>query len=147
MSMMDNLTHQWRKTICLNLQLVLTTQETLTPEQRTDVTEAKSKVSSNDTQTGMKIALKYWRSRNPVEATFRALLLILLSLLKGDIALKVCKYMSDKCKFHLSFVTQCTCMCSKLGKGIYHTVENPEQDPMVQRNSLQVIGEACSITV
>ena len=67
----------------------------LTPGQQTDV---KTQAFVNGNQTGMKVALKYWRNRNPVEATFRALLLILLSLAKGDIAIRVCKYLSDKCK-------------------------------------------------
>ena len=67
----------------------------LTPGQQTD---AKTKALHNSTQAGMKVALKYWRNRNPVEATFRALLLILLSLLKGDIAVQVCEYLFDKCE-------------------------------------------------
>ena len=67
----------------------------LTPGQQTDV---RTQAFVNGTQAGMKVALKYWRSRQPVEATFRALLLILLSLLKGDIAVRVCKYLSDKCE-------------------------------------------------
>ena len=70
----------------------------LTPGQQTDVSEVKAKTLLNRTQAGMKVALKYWRNRNPVEATFRALLLILLSLLKGDVAVRVCKYLSDECK-------------------------------------------------
>ena len=52
----------------------------------------------NGTQAGMKVALKYWRSINALEATFKAILLILLSLLKGDIAVQVCKYLKNKCK-------------------------------------------------
>ena len=67
----------------------------LSPGQQTDV---RTQTFMNGTQTGMKVALKYWRNRNPVEATFRALLLILLSLLKGDVAVQVCKYLSDKCE-------------------------------------------------
>ena len=63
----------------------------LSPGQQTDV---RTQTFVNGSQTGMKVALKYWRSRNPVEATFRALLLILLSLLKGDVAVRVCKYLS-----------------------------------------------------
>ena len=70
----------------------------LTPGQQTDVSEVKAKTLLNRTQAGMKVALKYWRNRNPVEATFRALLLILLLLLKGDVAVRVCKYLFDKCK-------------------------------------------------
>ena len=68
----------------------------LTPGQQTDVSEVKAKTLLNRTHVGMKVALKHWRNRNPVEATFRALLLILLSLLKGDVAIRVCKYLSDK---------------------------------------------------
>ena len=67
----------------------------LTPGQQTDV---RTQAFVNGTLTGMKLALKYWRDRNPVEATFRALLLLLLSLLKGDVALQVCKYLSNKCE-------------------------------------------------
>ena len=52
----------------------------LSPGQQTDV--LRTQTSLNSTQAGMKVALKYWRNRNPVEATFRAFLLILLSLLK-----------------------------------------------------------------
>ena len=72
----------------------------LTPGQQTDVSEVKAKTLLNHTQAGMKVALKYWRNRNPLEATFRALLLILLSLLKGDVAVRVCKYLFDNCKLN-----------------------------------------------
>ena len=71
----------------------------LSPGQQSDV---KTQTFINGTQAGMKVALKYWRNRNPVEATFRALLLILLSLLKGDVAVRVCKYLSDKCELSIS---------------------------------------------
>ena len=71
----------------------------LTPGQQTDV---RTQTLLNSTQAGMKEALKYWRNRNPLEATFRALLLILLSLLKGDVAVRVCKYLSDKCELIVS---------------------------------------------
>ena len=72
----------------------------LSPGQQTDV--LRTQTSLNSTQAGMKVALKYWRNRNPVEATFRALLLILLSLLKGDVAVQVCKYLSDKCELSIN---------------------------------------------
>ena len=71
----------------------------LSPGQQTDVSEVKAKTLLNRTQAGMKVALKYWRSNNPIKSTFRALLLILLSLLKGDVAIQVCKYLYNKCKF------------------------------------------------
>ena len=74
----------------------------LTPGQQTDVMRTQTLL--NSTQVGMKVALKYWRNRNPVEATFRALLLILLSLLKGDVAVRVCKYLSDKCELMVSLM-------------------------------------------
>ena len=73
----------------------------LTPGQQTDVSEVKAKTLLNRTQTGMKVALKYWRNRNPVGATFRTLLLILLSLLKRDVAVRVCKYLANKCEYLL----------------------------------------------
>ena len=65
----------------------------LTPGQQTDV---RIQTFVNGTQVGMKVALKYWRNRNPAEATFRNLLLILLSLSKGDVAVQVCKYLYQK---------------------------------------------------
>ena len=71
----------------------------LSPGQQTDV--LRTQTSLNSTQAGMKVALKYWRNRNPVEATFRALLLILLSLLKGDTVVRVCKYLLDKCELNI----------------------------------------------
>ena len=80
----------------------------LSPGQQTDV---RTQTFMNGTQAGMKVALKYWRNRNPVEATFRALLLILLSLLKGDVAVRVCIYLSDKCKLSIS---RSTCRMLKL---------------------------------
>ena len=67
----------------------------LKPGHQADV---RTQAFVNGNEAGMKVALKYWRNRNPVEATFRALLLILLSLVKGDVAVRVCKYLSDKCE-------------------------------------------------
>ncbi len=75
----------------------------LSPGQKTDVSEVKAKTRLNRTQAGMKLALEYWLNKNQLDlqATFRALLLILLSLLKGDVAVQVCKYLSDKCESKL----------------------------------------------
>ena len=67
----------------------------LSPGQQTDV---RTQAFVNGTQTGIKIALRHWRNKNSLKATFRALLLILLSLLKGDVAVQVCKYLSQRCK-------------------------------------------------
>ncbi len=65
----------------------------LSSGQQTDV---KTKAYVEGTQTGMKLALKYWVIKRPLQATFRALLLIILSLCKGDVAIAVCKYLSGK---------------------------------------------------
>ncbi len=70
----------------------------LSPGQKTDVSEVKAKTRLNRTQAGMKLALEYWLNKNQLQATFQALLLILLSLLKGDVAVRVCEYLSDKCE-------------------------------------------------
>ena len=60
----------------------------LTPGQQADV---RTQAFVNGTQDGMGLALSYWKNRNPVGATFRALLLILLSVGKIDVAIQVCK--------------------------------------------------------
>ena len=65
----------------------------LNPGQQTDV---RFQASVNGTQAGMKLALKYWRERNPYEATYRALVQILLSMKKGDVAVRVCKYLFNR---------------------------------------------------
>ena len=67
----------------------------LTPGQQTDV---RTQAFVSGTHVGMKVALTYWRNSNPLVATFRTLLLILLPILKGDVAIGVCKYLSDKCE-------------------------------------------------
>ena len=76
----------------------------LSPGQQTDV---RTQSFVNGTQTGAKIALKHWRITNPIESTFRALLFILLSLLKGDVAVRVCKYLYNKCKLIGLHVPNC----------------------------------------
>ena len=53
--------------------------------------DVKSETLLLDTWAGMNLALNYWRRRDPVGATFRALLLILLSRGKVDVAIQVCK--------------------------------------------------------
>ena len=67
----------------------------LSPGQQTDV---RTQAFVNGTQVGVKVALKHWKNGSPLKATFKALLLILLSLLKGEVAVQVCKYLSHKCK-------------------------------------------------
>ena len=68
----------------------------LSPGQQTDVIEEKARTALNRTQAGIKLALKYWLERVLAEGTFRALLVILLSLDKGDVAIKVAQYLSTK---------------------------------------------------
>ena len=65
----------------------------LSSGQQTDV---KSHAFVHGTQAGMLLALKYWLDRVLAEGTFRALLLILISLDKGDVAIKVAQYLSAK---------------------------------------------------
>ena len=67
----------------------------LSPGQQTDV---RTRSFVHGTQAGMKLALKYWVQRLRDSATYRVLLTILLSSLKGDVAVRVCKYLSDKCE-------------------------------------------------
>ena len=68
------------------------------PAQRVDV---RRRTFEHGNEAGMKLALNFWHDKNPLEATFRALLFILLSLNKGILAIKVCKYLSDKCELHV----------------------------------------------
>ncbi len=65
----------------------------LSSGQQTDVRDL---TYVHGTQAGMLLALKYWLDRVLAEGTFRALLLILISLDKGDVAIKVAQYLSAK---------------------------------------------------
>ncbi len=75
----------------------------LSAGQHTDV---RSHSFVHGTQAGMLLALKYWLERVLAEGTFRALLLILLSLDKGDVAIKVAQYLSDKGEYYYNY-TNC----------------------------------------
>ena len=46
-------------------------------------------------QVAMLKALRFWLQPNPYAATFRALLEISLDLKRGDVADKICQYISD----------------------------------------------------
>ncbi len=85
----------------------------LSPGQQTDVIEEKARTAMNRTQAGIKLALKYWLNRVLAEGTFRALLLILLSLDKGDVAINVAQYLSAKGEYNLATntVTQVDTKC------------------------------------
>ncbi len=67
----------------------------LTNSEQQDV---KDKKSQYDTQTAMSLAMKLWRRRNPAAATYRALVEIVLSLRKVDVATKVCEFLARKCE-------------------------------------------------
>ena len=67
----------------------------LLPGEQTDV---RTRAFLEGTVAGMLLALKCWILINRLNATFRALLLIILSLLKENVAVRVCKYLSDKCE-------------------------------------------------
>ncbi len=51
-----------------------------------------------DTQAAMSLAMKLWRRRNPAAATYRALVEIVLSLRKVDVAAEVCEFLAHKCE-------------------------------------------------
>ena len=65
----------------------------LLPGQQTDIKDLAFRWS---TQLAMTEALKLWRAINPLDATFRALLIILLDLKRGDVAVSVCQYIADR---------------------------------------------------
>ena len=46
-------------------------------------------------EAGVAHALRLWRRLNPSRATFRALLVILLSLRRGDTSTQICKYIVE----------------------------------------------------
>ena len=64
----------------------------LTPSEQCDVRKEAT------TKAKMMIALKFWRTNHPFEATFRALLQIMISLRKGEAAKQVCSYLLEKGK-------------------------------------------------
>ena len=76
----------------------------LTPGQQTDV---RTQAFVHGTQTGVKLALKYWKKGNSHKVTYRDLLLILLSLKKGNVAVCVCKYLIYKSKSVHGLISWC----------------------------------------
>ena len=65
---------------------------------RAEQTDTKFKASNQGTQIAMNHCLLLWRQHNPSTATLRALLEILLSLKKEEIASNVCNYFFPKHK-------------------------------------------------
>ena len=60
--------------------------------QQTDIKDLAFRFN---TKTAMTEALKLWRRPNPLSATYRALLHILLDLRRGDVAVRVCQYITE----------------------------------------------------
>ena len=81
----------------------------LTPGQQTDV---RTQAFVNGIQTGMKLALKYWKKGNPHKATYRDLLPKLFFLRKGDVAVRVCKFLSNKSKVKTEMFLICNILCN-----------------------------------
>ena len=69
----------------------------LTAGQQTQVEELAER---RDIQTAMTKALKFWRQPNPLSATYRTLLQILLDLKRGDVAVKICQYVKQEVPKH-----------------------------------------------
>ena len=64
----------------------------LNPAQQTDIYDLEY---LRGIQAAMTKALKFWRQPNPLSATFRALLQILVDLKRGDVAVRVCQYIIE----------------------------------------------------
>ncbi len=66
----------------------------LTDNEQVDV--RRETYISRSNQVAVIICLSIWRSHKPSEATFRALIKILLELKKEKIASKICQYLKEK---------------------------------------------------
>ena len=60
----------------------------LSPAEQSDITNSQL---ANGTQVAMDKALRLWRQHNPGAATYRALVEMLLSMGKEELALEVCQ--------------------------------------------------------
>ena len=69
----------------------------LSPAQQTDIYDLAYR---RNIQIAMAEALRLWWQRNPLTATFRRLLHILLDLKRGDVAVRVCKYITENVPKH-----------------------------------------------
>ena len=70
----------------------------LIPSDQADVKDIAQSLQS--TALAMAEALKRWRQPNPFTATFQALLKILLDLRRGDVAFRVCQYITEEVPKH-----------------------------------------------
>ncbi len=67
----------------------------LTDSKKQDVIDEKMRYN---TQSAMSLAMKLWKKCNPTAATYRALVEIVLSLRKVDVATKICEFLAHKCE-------------------------------------------------
>ena len=74
----------------------------LTNSKKQDIIDEKMRYN---TQAAMSLAMKLWKRRNPAAATYRALVEIVLSLRKVDVATTVCEFLTRKCEY--SELMQC----------------------------------------
>ncbi|XP_064400734.1 protein NLRC3-like isoform X2 [Halichondria panicea] len=65
----------------------------LTNSKKQDIIDEKMRYN---TQAAMSLAMKLWKRRNPAAATYRALVEIVLSLRKVDVATTVCEFLTRK---------------------------------------------------
>ena len=63
-------------------------------------TIVKDMAYTHNTALAMAEALKLWRQPDPYAATFQALLEILLDLRRGDVAVRVCQYITEEVPKH-----------------------------------------------
>ena len=69
----------------------------LYPAQQTDIHDL---AAQRGIQIAMTQALKLWCQPDPYAATFQALLEILLDLRRGDVAVRVCQYITEEVPKH-----------------------------------------------
>ena len=65
--------------------------------QQTDIKDIAYRHSTTQAMTK---ALRLWRQPDPYAATFQALLEILLDLRRGDVAVRVCQYITKEVPKH-----------------------------------------------
>ena len=65
--------------------------------QQTDIKDLAFRCN---TKTAMAEALKLWRQPNPLSATYKSLIEILLDLKRGDVAVRVCRYITENMPKH-----------------------------------------------
>ncbi len=75
----------------------------LTPGEKNDV---KAFAGQYDSESAMRKALTLWYNRNPLQATYKALVKIALTLGEGQTAINICMYLKSKCRQQVH--TKCT---------------------------------------